>query len=398
MFRNGFPLILSLMLTSILANRFEVLEYGLYKYVLSIIGMFSFLTLPAINQVLLKEIARSNHGYMKNVLRYRLRGSILYTFAVLILAAYYYLFGEIILTMPLVVVGSILPLATCFDSYQHYLLGRQKYSHYSFIPIIISVSSTIVVSAIAYISGDVVNVLIALSGSQLILNISAYIYTIKIFPPNVSDTSKNTNRFGLQFSFIAILGTVSSYSAEIVTGIFLSFEDVALLSMILFPLRKSKVFTKAIQDFITPKILNKRGAQLAPSMTRAIIIFTSLSIIVALILAIAIPWMYKLFFPLYMNTVYSAQVIMISIIIGAPLTMMEISLLAQEKIKQIAAFNIFGTVSSFVIMGFCLYVWGVDGIVVSRVISVSIRLLFIANLYRRNMPSANAKIKAPTKK
>src|SRR3989338_1976898 len=91
------------------ANLLPKETYGTYKFILSIAGILSVLTLPGMMTALTQAVARGFEGSVIPALKLRVRWGMLAGLGNLVVATYYYFNGNTKLTISFLIVAAFLP-------------------------------------------------------------------------------------------------------------------------------------------------------------------------------------------------------------------------------------------------------------------------------------------------
>ena len=91
------------------ANLLPRETYGTYKYILSIVSILTASTLSGINKALFRSIARGREGPFVPALKTKIKWGLLGGLASIVLAGYYYINGNITLTISFLIAAIFLP-------------------------------------------------------------------------------------------------------------------------------------------------------------------------------------------------------------------------------------------------------------------------------------------------
>lgn len=387
--RNFLLLVVGLFVTKVLTSEFDREGFGTYQFVLAIIASLSFISLPALNTITLQETAKGRHGVLNHVLKIRLKASMFNGTILLLVAGYYGLYTDKTdVGFGLALVSFIFPIASCFDGYQHYLLGRKEYNLYARLPVTFAIVTAMIIATVAWLTKNAIMVLLFSGIGQLLASGFVYLYVIRIVPPQNKEFSFSAIRFGKGLSGLAILGTISAQMSTLLVGNFLSLNEVAILTMIRMPMLKSRMFLQAISQYVSPKIQSQSGKTLFIQTEKILIVYMGFILGLVVGLVLFVPVLYKVLFPKYIDTVLLAQLGAVTLLVNAPSTILEMSLLSQERLNQLAIIRPVQFFADIVIVACCLYFFKVPGIVLARFLAGVVRTSQTGYFYLKNRQEA----------
>ena len=117
----------SFLLAIAFANLLDPITYGNYRYVLSLIGMLSVLTLTGMGIAITQATARGLEGSFYTGFKTKLKWGLLASLASIGLAGYYWLQGNNLLPIPLLISATFLPLMQASQVYKDLLIGKKLF-------------------------------------------------------------------------------------------------------------------------------------------------------------------------------------------------------------------------------------------------------------------------------
>ena len=103
--------------------------YGEYKYVLSIIGILSTLTLTGLGTAVVRSVSRGFEGSMNYAFWQNIKWSALFFFGFLVVAIYYFSQGNSSLGAGILIVGSLSPFLKSTNFYNSFLSAKKDFRH-----------------------------------------------------------------------------------------------------------------------------------------------------------------------------------------------------------------------------------------------------------------------------
>lgn len=351
------------------ANLLSKETYGIYRYVLSIVGILNISTLSGMNTAVAQAVARKFEGSVISALKMKIRWGTLGSAASLFFAGYYYFQVNIELTISFLIVSAFLPFMDSFTLYDSLLSGKKLFrisTNYGTISQLIS--AIILISALFLTN----NLFLILLSYFLPWTITRFVFlkiTLKKFPPNLDEDPK-TISYGKHLSFVGIIGTVASYLDRLLIFHYLGAAEVAIYSIATAPPDQIKNLFKNIPTLAMPKLAQRSFREIDSILYKRLFYLFMTGLALAGIYSIIAPYFFKLFFPKYMDSVFYSQFFSFTLALKLPISL--ISVVTQSKITFISKRLLYwaNTIPSVVLI-ISLYLLtkplGVNGVIVSRI-------------------------------
>ncbi len=383
LFKGGFWLTLgqfistaaSFLLAVSFANLLNPTIYGNYKYILSLTGILGIFTLTGMGTAITQAVARNLEGSFYKGFKTKLCWGILGSITAIILAVYYYLKGNYVLPIPLLVSAVFLPLMEASKVYSSFFIGRKLFKiqvKYSSLIRVISAGILIIALFILHFlnfqTKTVIFVLIAVYfASNTILNLSFYLITKYKFKPNKKEDTQ-TLSYGKHLSLLNVIKIITGYLDRILVFHYLGAVELAVYSFAIAVPEQIRGLLSIVQTLALPKFAARPSKEIKTTLFKKLIKFScfiALGVIAYIFLA---PYLYKFFFPQYLKSVPYSQLYSVCLILSG-LTGIESALLkAKQATKYIYILSLInGALSIFLIFLF-LYFWGIFGLIIARII------------------------------
>jgi O-antigen/teichoic acid export membrane protein len=287
------------------ANFLTKEDYATYKYLLSIAGLFSIITLPGIETSMIKSIAKGFEGSYKQGLATRLKWSAFGSLITILIAIYYYFNHNHTLAIGLIIIIFTSPIVNTFSMIS--LLQGKKLWRTS--AILNSTKSLILLFATAITILFFPNALSLLLVSYSVTALIQIIY-FKILLKRYSLNDKQDNeciKLGKHLSLMSALGVFSEHIDKIIIWKFLGAHDLAVYSFALVPVNQFKDFLRSVSILAFPKIVQQKSDISIKTLPPKLI---KLSFILLLFVAFYIllaPWLFNVLFPQYLSSVKYTQ-------------------------------------------------------------------------------------------
>jgi O-antigen/teichoic acid export membrane protein len=376
----------SLILTIVFAHFVSKDDFGTYKYIISIMGIISVFTLSGMNTSVIQAVARGFEGTYKRSIIVQLKWSIIPCVASLAVALYYTYFGNFTLAIPLFVVAFAAPLSSVANTFMALLMGKKQFKTYSIYSIITAIFYLVWMAGIVFLGGKS----IALASGYVLVSLITsglfYFVTNKKFPAN-DKNDESAIGYGKHLSLMNVLSGVAAQVDSILIFHLLGPANLAIYSFATNIPERIRVMFNFTGTLVLPSLANKTIDEAQASITRKIITMILIAAGVILVYIVAAPFIYKILFPQYMDSVIYSRIFSLSMFAIA--TNISLSTLFSQRLKgELYIFTTFNPIIRIVLLAVFIYFFGLWGAIVSRIIASTVNLLSSIYLVYRKKPRA----------
>ncbi len=364
-------LILSFLLSIVLANFLSQEEYGTYKYALSI---FAYLSIPTLAYGMTTSLSRSiAQNKQPAVLRYitvQLKWSFLSFLASIGLSVYYLIQQNFTLSIVFIASSLLLPVMEIANIYTAIWQGRKDFVSLSKINIVSKTISTIALALAAILSKNALLMILVYLIIFSSIRFYFLVYTLKKHKISISKTVKDEEgiSYGKHLSFISILEIISSHIDKILTFHILGPAQLAVYAFAIAIPEQIKSVLKPLDTLAYPKFVERDEEEIKKSLPRKFAQLFALSVIIIAAYWIAAPFIYKIFFPQYTQSIFYSQIFAISMI-NLTLFPSGTFLRAKKKIKKQYIAGIINPLFNIAITTALIINYGIMGIIIARIIT-----------------------------
>lgn len=372
--KGGFWLVLgqvtaslaALLLSIGFANLLSADIYGSYRYVLSIAGILALFTLGGMNTAISRAAAMNHDTSLASGVRAKMLVGILGLFIGCGIGAYYFSKGNSEFGLSFLIVGFFVPLFSSFYAYESFLQGKKLYRTNAKYFSITHVVSAAVMFCVLLLTNDLRLILLAYFTPWTILRYGFYRLTIRKWV--VAHTQDpEMIPYGLHLTAMNLLPIIAAQIDKILLFQFIGPIQLAVYSFALaLPEQVQSLFRKlAVLAF--PKYVEKEMGSIRSSlkekMWRAFLVALGITILYIILC----PFIFKLLFPQYLESIFYSQVFSLSIL--ASLSFIPIvALEAKKKTRSLYAFNVSTSVIQILLTVAGIYFFGVIGAITAKVI------------------------------
>jgi O-antigen/teichoic acid export membrane protein len=363
----------SFLLAIAFANLLDPAVYGNYKYILSLMGILGIFCLPGMGTAITQAVARGLEGDLAKGFKEKIKFGVLGSLASISLGIYYFVQGNTILPIPLLLIAIFLPLMQASQIYGALLIGRKLFSYnarYSILSHILSVLSIIIT---LFATKNLIWLIAVYLISYTLFNSFFYFFVKSKFQPNAKGDPE-TIAYGKHLSLIGILDQINFYLDKILVFHFLGATELAIYAFAITPPEQIKGILKNINFLALPKFSQKTGKEIKKTIFKKMAKLSFLFLLIVTIYIFIAPFIYKIFFSQYSESILYSQIFAVSIITIPALLALSV-LQSQKMVKTIFKFKLFTGIFQMTIILFSVYFYGLIGLIVARVIVRFITLI-----------------------
>ncbi len=351
--------------------------YGNYQYVLSLIGIISIFSLPEIETAVTQAVARGFEGSFIHSFKTKLKWGLLSSLSALIIAGYYFFQGNTNFPLVFLVVALFLSLFNASLVYTGFLTGRKlfnvkvKYESVTQVVAGIIMLLTLFLIKSFLVDKPIFIILPLIIGvyflSRTSLRFFFFMRTKARFLPNSQEDPK-TISYGKKLSFSGIIDTLTIALDKILLFHYLGAVELAVYSFAFLIPNQINLFLKNISSLAFPKFSFRAKEEIRTTLFRKMFYLTLIVSVLVLIYISLAPFIFKIFFPKYLASVFYSQVIALSII-PLPFSMGSAVFMAKMMTKQIYQMRIIVPLVRAVLFFIFIPLYGIWGAVIGVLIT-----------------------------
>ncbi|MDD4332936.1 MAG: oligosaccharide flippase family protein [Patescibacteria group bacterium] len=368
----------SFLLAIAFANLLPKETYGIYKYILSVAGILSIPTLSGINTAIIQAVARGYEGTFNRALKTKILWGILGGIASLFLAGYYYYLGNSVLTISFLIAAIFTPFMDSLTLYSAFLNGKKEFKLSTRYNIIIQTVSTLTIIAVLFLTKNIFLLILFYFISYTSSRFISHLLVKKKFVFNDKE-DPHTISYGKHLSLVYILGAISLNIDKILVFHYLGAAELAIYTIAVAPPEQIKSLIKTLIVSLTlPKFSEKSTEEIKKTIYNKIVKVIIGVLSVTLFYLAAAPFIYKIFFHEYPESVLYSQfyaISLLAVMFYIPLTILQ----SQKKTKELYQFNVSTSLIQIALVAIFVIPFGLKGAIVANVLSkfASLAISFI---------------------
>lgn len=363
------------------ANLISKETFGAYQYVLSVMGIFSIMTLPGMGTAISRAAAHGKDGSLFEALKTKIKWGLLGGLGAISLGTYYFFKDNSLLGWAFAVTGILIPFWDAPGIYINYAQGKRRFDISSVYDVSAQLLAAIAVITALYFSKNLIVILISyLLGWGLGRTLLFYI-TIKKLPPN-NEHGVDVISYGKHLTVMSVLNKIS---VNLDTILLWHLVGPAQIAAYVFaqslPLRVAGL-TKVADRLAFPKMATQDMAIIQKTLLRKVLLMCALASLVAIAYVVAAPYLFKFFFPKYLEAVPLTQLLSLLIVLQ-PLGLFLNPLTAHARKKLLYLYNFSVPVFRTIIFLILIPSFGVTGAVIGLLLVKAFDGGFLTFLFYR---------------
>ncbi|MFH1575611.1 MAG: oligosaccharide flippase family protein [Candidatus Nealsonbacteria bacterium] len=388
LFKGGFWLTLghaislgsSFLLAIAFANLLDPVVYGNYKYALSLFGMLEIFSLVGMKTAISQAVARGLEGSFYTGFKTQLKFGFFGSLAAVAGAAYYWIRGNEILPIPLLLAAVFLPLMYASRVYLSFLEGKKLFdvqTTYSTINQVFFVA--VIICALFFTKNPFWLIAVYLIAHTL-SNYALYIITELKYRPN-KNKDPETISYGFHISLMGVISQSATYLDKILIFTFIGAGELAVYSFAsIFPEQIQNILGK-ISTLAMPKLAPKSHEEIRTNIMKKVWQLSLVTVVVIVFFVVLAPFLYKIFFPQYLASIRYSQALIFSLI-SFPATLLGTAFQAKMMKKELYLIKIAPFIN-IILLAILVPFYGVWGAIISIIGSQTFKLGLILFLFRK---------------
>ncbi len=357
--------------------------YGNYRFVLSVVGLLSILSLSSLGTAVAQSAARGYDGALPEGFKLNLRWSILIFLGALAVSAYYLFAGNMFLAFGILLGGCVTPFLNGVNLASPYLNGKQDFArstlYFGGIGVIIPAMGLVTT---IFFTNNLFIIVAVYFLSNLLIDTFLYFRTVEKY--NVRQGKSDPGMFSYG-KHLSVMGVISGTAGTIDQLLLFHFGGAVNLAVYVFSigiLDQIKGPGKALDKMIQARFSNRSSRQIEASMEHKMLWLLAFATAGVAIFYLVAPELYKTLFPAYTDAVPFARMYALTLL-GFGVAPVGSYFAAHKMLREQYILNLSGSMIQIASMVIGVIFWGIWGLVVARVFSSMLNSSIMLVLYYR---------------
>ncbi len=370
----------TLLLTIAFAKYLSKETYGQYKYILSIAGTLKIFTLSGIGISTLQAVSKGHEGTLRYAFWQNIKWSVLFLLAAGAGAIYYFINGNSTLGISLLIIGCLSPIWASTNLYSSFLTAKKDFRRNAiYFDIIGNLFPYTSLFLTMILTDNVLWLIFIYFVSNTLIGLILYFRILKIYKPN-NDVDPEILLYSKHQSFLGIIGTLSENIDQILVFHFIGPAQLAIYNFAIGLPNQIKGPLQNLGNLMFPKFVERDNKDIRAGMNNKIFLLFITSIFFIVIYWFTAPFIYKWFFPKYIDSIFYSRIYAVSLlwIVSVP---PNTYLSAKRKTREQFNGLLYGFIVQVICMLIGMYYWGLMGLIGARVITRLVIALIALVLY-----------------
>ncbi len=369
--------ILSLIVSILFANFINKETFGTYQFFISISSLIGALTLTGMNPSVTQAVSRGIEGVLKQSIKTQLKWVFVPFLIGIMISIYYLLQNNTSVFLTITLISLILPISNSLNTWSAYLTGKKNFRSAFYYNQIINVLNYGGIIFSIFFFPNATFLIFAGLTMNLLGNLFSLYYINKKDKPNNKNEDEAIN-YGEKLSFSNILPILALHIDNIVIFHLLGPKDLAIYAFASNIPEKFMSIIRSISIVYFPKLSEKTDIEVSKLLPKKIKQFAILAIFFGLVYILLTPFIYKIVFPQYIESINYSRVYIIAVILSTISTLSITSLFATRS-SNIFKFNVINPIFNISIMVIGGYTYGILGVIFGRIIGNIFSLIISFN-------------------
>lgn len=350
------------------ANLLPPETYGVYKYILSILGLLAITTLNGMDPSITQAVSRGFDGTVLPAVKTRMKWGLLGSILSLLIAYYYFTQDNITLAISLSIVAIFLPLYESIDMYGSFLVGKKLFNIHTSFNSIRKIIGLIAMIATLFLTDNLYIIMTVFFLSALLPTTVLFLKTYRKYKENDA-VDKDALSYGKHLSFINVITAILGQLDKILVFQYIGAVDLAIYALATAPTDQIKGLLKNVNLLAFPKFANQTKEETSKTIWGKVWVLLLVSIIIVGIYILLAPYFFNIFFPKYLDSIPYSQLLSISLIPVIISGFLYTSFESQKSKSELYKFNIYTNIFNLILLFPLIYFWGLLGAVLSRTLT-----------------------------
>ena len=371
--KGGFWLNANMVITSIFAFVLSIAfaklvskeVYGTYQFVISVSSIIGAFTLTGMNTSVTQAVARGFEKVFPDSVKIQIKFGIIPVVIGLGISIYYLINQNLILSASLVVVALLLPLTNALNTWAAFLGGKKEFGDYFKYSQIVNIAYYAGITLIILFIPTALFLVIANFLLNTISNFVVHKLVIKKYKPN-QNNEEEAFEYGKKLSLSNVLPMVALNIDNIIIFHSLGSPNLAIYIIPSHIPERISGLLRPISVIALPKFSEKKPSEVKSSVFAKLWKLSALALLGWLFYFFLSPFLFKIFFPQYTQSVTYSQIYAIVFIFSTFSSLLSTAL-SSIRSKALFKFNIINPLFNVAIIFIMVYFFGLWGAIIGKI-------------------------------
>lgn len=373
--------IFGLILLIAFANLLPKEAYGTYQFIISLAAIVGTFTLTGMGLAVTRAVSQGSEGSLRYGFQIQLIWSIGIIISSGVLSIYYHLKDDSTLAISLLIVGALQPFISGLSLYGNFLTGKQAFKESAILSILNKALPFFVLLPALFITDNALIIIFLYFSSHLISLLISYIFVIRRFQlPKIP--SNDLSNYSKHLSVMTGISKIAEHLDKVLVWHFLGAAPVAAYTLAQMPIYHMQSLFHTAHQLSFAKIAKKPMEELQAILPLKIRNYFLLILIIVISYITLAPFIFKIFFPNYPESIIYSQLIALSLL-ATPRNLIQQSFTAHQKKKELYKISLSTPIIRIGLLLILLPIFGIWGAVTAILITEFYNTVLQTYLFRK---------------
>ncbi len=338
--------------------------FGAYRYILSMIAILSIFALPGMDTALIRAVSRGYERMIFLCAKTKFKWALIGTGVCFFISAWYLFHQNFTLGISFLITAFFLPLITTFNLFLPFWQGKKRFDIQAKYLILLNFSAALVLIPVIFLTDNLILIILAYFASRTFLGTILFKLTIKKAENRAEE--KETISFGKHLTLMNTAGLFAGQIDKIIIWQFLGPIPVAIYSFAQMPILRIHELIP-IGPLALSKLSEKNIKEIKKGLLKKFSKLFLFSIPFALFCVLFAPYLYKILFPAYLESIPYFQVLALTLIL-APFGLLGTSLVTEMRKKELYILSFITPALQIILFLALIPFYGIWGIIAASLI------------------------------
>lgn len=344
-------------------------EYGKYRFVFNILGIFGVLQLPKMVSAISQSLATNATSALWYTLKLYVPFALITSLLTLLCIPFLFLFNRFELWPYFILAALFLPLQYIgVTFYGSIIQGKSLFKN----ELKINISLKIIVLPLGLIAIFYSHSPLLLFFANFCIPAAIYFLATLYFLPKFSNNTKDASifKYGFKLSLITIPVNIVWYIDGLLIPAFFGLEELAIFAIVmLIPVESKQIFKQLLVTSLSRQAIGEDTKKRRKHLFKLIVYATTGMAVICLLYVYFAPFILYYVFPQY-NTSSTLFLLRLAIILllFEPVTLVQQYLEAQKNLKALQWSQYFSAIVFCAMMPFLIPQFGIIGAIIARIV------------------------------
>lgn len=343
-------------------------SYGTYKYILSIVSILSLFSLNSIGSAVFQSAAQGFDGALIKGFWENIRWSAVVFFGAAVLATYYFVMGNSVLAIGILIGGSCSPLLASASLFGSFLGGKKDFLRQTLYGIFDTTIPIGIFIGVVMLTGNPVILVATYFATNTLAALYFFRRTVKVYQARMHTHDESMLAYSKHLSFMGIINGIASSIDQVLIFHFLGGAQLAIYNFAIAIPDQFKSPAKNIGAMLQPRFVARTAHDIKRGMNRKLLLMTAGSIAITVLYIVCAPFIFRTLFPQYLEAVWYSQLYalwLLTISLDPVSTYLVARKLTAELYVNTVVYSVVQI--SGIVVG--VLMWGIAGVIVARILT-----------------------------